>query len=364
MPRTVTVALGDRAYDIHIGRDNLYLIKDWLAAKSNRAAIGLITDSNVAPLYADAVRAQIEAAGWRCVVHVMPAGEAGKRLDRIEEICGTFLAHGLDRGDAVLALGGGVVGDIAGFAAACYMRGISYIQIPTTVVAQVDSSVGGKTAVNHPLGKNTIGMFYQPQSVIIDMELLATLPPRELRAGCAEIIKHGVIADAALFDYMEEEAERILSGDPNALVYPIARSCEIKAEVVTQDEREQGLRAILNYGHTFGHALETVSHYARFLHGEAVALGMCAAGALAKNLGLVDQHFVERQRECIARYELPIFWEDLPVEEALDAMKKDKKARSGKLKFIVPDAMGSVVQRTDISEDQARQAFYSLKIKT
>lgn len=361
MTQTVTVPLGDRAYDIHIGRRNLHFVKEWLQLRGPRGAAGLITDSNVGPLYADRVRAQIEEAGWRCVVHTMPAGEANKRLDRIEEICGAMLEGGLDRGSVMVTLGGGVVGDVAGFAAACFMRGIPCLQVPTTVVAQVDSSVGGKTAVNHPLGKNTIGMFHQPVAVVIDMELLESLPVREVRAGCAEIIKHGVIADAALFAYMEANARNILDGDLDALLYPIARSCEIKAAVVTQDEHELGLRANLNYGHTFGHAIETVSQYNLFLHGEAVSLGMCAAGALGGNLGLVDREFMERQRSCLAAYGLPVRWPELPVSDALAAMKKDKKARSGKLKFIVPERMGAVMQRTDITEEQARAALASLK---
>lgn len=363
MSQTVNVPLGERAYDIHIGRGNLHLIKELLQARGPQGVVGLVTDENVGPLYADRVCTQIEAAGWRCILHTMPAGEANKRLDRIEEICGTMLEGGLDRGSLFISLGGGVVGDVAGFAAACFMRGVPCMQIPTTVVAQVDSSVGGKTAVNHLLGKNTIGMFHQPCAVIIDMELLGSLPPREVRAGCAEIIKHGVIADAALFAYMEANAQKILGGDLDALVYPIARSCEIKAAVVTQDERELGLRANLNYGHTFGHAIETVSRYSMFLHGEAVALGMCSAGALGRDLGLVDQGFVDAQRACLAAYELPVRWPELPVSDALAAMKKDKKARSGTLKFIVPERLGAVVQRTDITEEQAHAALAELKTK-
>lgn len=361
MPQTVNVPLGERQYDIHIGRGNLSQIRAFFERKDIRSAVGLITDDNVGPLYADTVRAHVEQAGLRCFVHTLPAGESHKRLSRVEEICGTLLESGLDRGSMLIALGGGVVGDIAGFAAACFMRGIPYIQIPTTVVAQVDSSVGGKTGVNHPLGKNTIGAFHQPSCVIMDMELLRTLPPRELQAGCAEIIKHGVIADAALFDYMENNSGAILQGDLDALEYPVARSCEIKSAVVVEDEQELGLRAILNYGHTFGHAIETVSHYSAFLHGEAVSLGMCAAGVLGLGLGLVDREFVERQQKCLSAYALPVSWPDLPVEEALTAMKKDKKSRSGALKFIVPTRLGAVVQRTDITEEQARDALASLK---
>jgi 3-dehydroquinate synthase len=361
MPQTITVSLGKRSYDIHIGTDNLALAGKCLQRAGIRGAVGLITDSNVAPLYADKVRAIVEDIGYRCVVHIMDAGETNKQLSQIEAICGSLLEGGLDRAGALIALGGGVVGDVAGFAAACFMRGIPFIQVPTTIVAQVDSSVGGKTAVNHALGKNTIGMFHQPGGVVMDMNLLHSLPLRELQAGCAEIIKHGVIADAGLFAYLESHVGELLACDLSALEYPIARSCEIKAAVVAEDEEEHGLRAILNYGHTFGHAIETVSGYERFLHGEAVALGMCAAGALGKNLGRVGEAFVDRQRACIAAYGLPTAWPELPVAEAVAAMKKDKKARAGKLKFIVPTQMGAVEQRTDITEEQVVSALESLR---
>lgn len=355
------VPLGARSYEIHIGRDILAQLATLLGKINAPGTVGLVTDDNVGPLYADRVVSLLNEAGFRCVVHTMPAGESNKRLERIENICGTMLEGGLDRGSLLIALGGGVVGDVAGFAAACFMRGIPCLQVPTTVVAQVDSSVGGKTAVNHPLGKNAIGMFHQPCGVLIDMDLLKTLPAREISAGCAEIIKHGVIADPDLFAYMEQNCRLIVNGDLDALEFPIARSCEIKAAVVAEDERETGLRAILNYGHTFGHAVETVSRYTAFLHGEAVSLGMCAAGALGAELGLVDAQFTARQRACLSSYGLPVCWPELPAQEALAAMKKDKKARAGTLKFIVPTRIGAVVQRTDITEEQALGALASLK---
>ncbi len=359
-PTTVRVPLGDRAYDIHIGVDDLAPLRAALDPVG-RGAVGLVTDSNVAPLYAARVQAEIAAAGRRCVTHVMPAGEAGKQLERIGEICGAFLAGGLDRAGVVVALGGGVVGDMAGFAAAVFMRGVPFIQMPTTIVAQVDSSVGGKTGVNHPLGKNTIGAFHQPAAVVIDMGMLRTLPPRELRAGMAEVIKHGVIADAALFEYLEGASAEVLRGDLDALRTPVLRSCEIKAAVVAEDEHEHGRRADLNYGHTFGHAIETASHYERFLHGEAVALGMCAAGALARNLGLVDEAFAARQEACIAAYGLPVRWPEMPVDETLAAMKSDKKARAGTLKFVLATRMGAVVHRTDVTPDAVRAALETLR---
>ncbi len=361
MTTQLTVALGERAYPIHLGVGNVGLLGEALRVAGARGTVGLVTDTNVAALYGETVEKLVTDAGYRCVTHTMPAGEEYKRLGEIEAICGTFLEAGLDRSSMMVALGGGVVGDVAGFAASAYMRGIPFIQVPTTIVAQVDSSVGGKTGVNHPLGKNTIGAFYQPSAVIIDMELLHTLPTRELRAGMAEVIKHGVIADADLFDYTEKNAEAILNKELAALERPIRRSCEIKSAVVAEDETEQGLRAILNYGHTFGHAIEAVTHYEVYLHGEAVSLGMCAAGALAQQLGMVDSDFVARQEACCVAYGLPVRWPELPVDEAVTAMRKDKKARTGSMKFILPEGMGKVVQRTDVTEEQARAAFEAIR---
>ncbi len=353
----IRVELGERSYPILIGVDVLDKIPELLDKTGARGAIGVVTDANVAPLYAAQVESILSAAGYRPVVVSLDAGEQQKRLDRVEEITGAFLKAGVDRSSAVIALGGGVVGDVAGFAASVYMRGLPYLQIPTTVVAQVDSSVGGKTAVNHALAKNVIGAFHQPAGVLVDLALLQTLPDRELRAGLAEVIKHGVIADAALFEYMESNADAILGKDLKALHYPVKRSCEIKAAIVAEDERETGVRANLNYGHTFGHAIETVSDYGRFLHGEAIAIGMNAAAHLSRDLGLVDDAFVERQRACLSAYGLPVNWRALPVSDALAAMKRDKKARTGTMKFIVADGLGHVVHRTDVSEAQARAAL-------
>ena len=359
--KTLFVELGARRYPIHIGVDILGQLPEML--EGGKGAVGLVTDANVAALYGARVEALIAETGRRCVTHTLPPGEEYKRLDQIQAICGAFLEGGLDRASVLVALGGGVAGDMAGFAAACFMRGIPFIQIPTTIVAQVDSSVGGKTGVNHPLGKNTIGAFHQPDGVLIDMALLRTLPERELRAGMAEVIKHGVIADAELFDYVEDRAAAILGYELEALEYPILRSCEIKAGVVAEDEREHGRRAILNYGHTFGHAIEAVTGYTRYLHGEGVALGMCAAGAMSVALGMADDAFAARQRDCCAAYGLPVSWPGLPVEAALAAMRKDKKARAGTLKFVLAQGIGSVVQRTDIVDDQVRAAFEAIRTR-
>ncbi len=363
-PRTeITVGLGERAYPIWIGEHCLDRLPALIEATGTRGAIGLVTDSNVGPLYADTVAAHLRETGRVLHVHTLVAGEAHKRLDAIEAICGDFLAAGLDRSSCVVALGGGVVGDIAGFAAAVFMRGVPVLQVPTTIVAQVDSSVGGKTGVNHPLSKNSIGAFHQPAGVLIDIALLESLPAREWRAGMAEVIKHGVIADADLFAYLEREAATIMQGDRTALRYPIVRSCEIKSAVVAADEREAGVRANLNYGHTFGHAIEAVTQYTRFLHGEAVALGMVAAGALGRGLGLVDDTFVARQRACIEAYGLPTRWPDLPIDETLVAMHKDKKARAGTLTLIVPVRLGEVAQRTDVPEAAVREALAALTVE-
>ncbi len=354
------VALGDRSYPIFVGQEILQKLADTLN-ELDAKSVALISDTHVMPLYGDKVREIIRQAGIdKVAVCVLPAGEENKRLSFIEDFCGSFLEAGLDRSSVVVALGGGVVGDMAGYTAASFMRGIRHVQIPTTIVAQVDSSVGGKTAVNHPLGKNIIGAFHQPSAVIADMTLLKTLPDRELRAGLAEAIKHGVIADEALFSYMEQNVDAILKKDLKALEVPILRSCEIKSGIVSQDEREKGLRANLNYGHTFGHGIEAVTHYEKFLHGEAIALGMHAAGVLSRELGLVDTEFVERQRNCLAAYGLPVSWPEMPVDETLELMKHDKKVQAGTMKFIVIDKLGHAVQRTDVDESQARNALEAL----
>lgn len=359
--KELKVALGARSYPITIGPGAIEILPETLKALEAKGTVAIVTDTNVAPLYADRVADAAGRAGVRVRVCAMASGEEHKRLSQVEFLCGEFLHGGLDRSSVIVALGGGVVGDIAGYAAASYMRGIRFIQAPTTVVAQVDSSVGGKTGVNHPLAKNIIGAFHQPSAVVVDLDFLRSLPERELRAGLAEVIKHGMIADAELFAYMERRAGALLAKDLDAFEYPIVRSCEIKSAIVAADEHEHGVRANLNYGHTFGHGIEASSGYSRFLHGEAVALGMHAAGKLSLELGLVDEAFVERQRACIAAYGLPVRWPEIPVDHTLEAMKHDKKARSGTLKFVVADAVGHVAHRVDITAEQARRALEALR---
>jgi len=356
-----TVALGERSYPIYVAQGVLDRLPQVLRDLSAKSAVAVVTDTNVGPLYGDRVASLSREAGLRVAVCTLPAGEENKRLCHIEDLCGQFLEGGLDRSSLVIALGGGVVGDVAGFAAACYMRGIRHVQIPTSIVAQVDSSVGGKTAVDHPLAKNIIGAFHQPSAVLTDIDLLETLLDRELRAGLAEVIKHGVIADAALFEYLEQHADAILAKQPQALATPILESCRIKSAVVAEDEQEHGKRAILNYGHTFGHGVEAATGYTTYLHGEAIALGMQAAGVLARNLGMVDDAFVARQRACLVAYGLPVSWPDIPVDDVFAAMKHDKKVQAGTMKLILADRMGHVVQRTDVTEEQVRAALESLR---
>ena len=314
----------------------------------------IVTNSTVAPLYAAPLAAALQAR--YSLVHsvVLPDGEEHKTWQTLNIVFDALLGHGCDRKTVLFALGGGVVGDITGFAAACYMRGVPFVQIPTTLLAQVDSSVGGKTAVNHPLGKNMVGAFYQPRKVICDLDTLATLPQRELSAGLAEVIKYGPIADMAFFAWLEEHMDALLARDRVALAFAVRRSCEIKADVVNVDEREAGLREILNFGHTFGHAIEAGLGYGRWLHGEAVACGMVMAAQLSLRLGLVDAGFVARLTRLIERAQLPVVGPLLPTgepgaggagapnaERYLERMRLDKKAHGGEIRFVVIDKPGA-----------------------
>ena len=275
----------------------------------------------------------------------LPDGEAYKTWETLQSIFDVLLQNACDRKTVLFALGGGVVGDITGFAAACYMRGVPFVQVPTTLLAQVDSSVGGKTAINHPIGKNMIGAFYQPERVVCDLHTLQSLPPRELSAGLAEVIKYGPIADMAFFDWIENNLDALLAREPKALAYAVKRSCEIKAHVVGQDERESGLRAILNFGHTFGHAIEAGLGFGEWLHGEAVGCGMVMAAQLSQRLGLVDIAFSERLTSLIQRAGLPTVGPELGVEAYLHHMRVDKKAEAGDIRFVLIDPPGSAVVR-------------------
>jgi 3-dehydroquinate synthase len=335
----VSIDLGDRSYAIAIGSGLLDEGATFADAPAAASAL-IVSNTTVAPLYAARLRSALTGR-YRAVHEVLlPDGEEHKDWQTLNLIFDALLAHGCDRKTVLFALGGGVVGDMAGFAAASYMRGVPFVQVPTTLLAQVDSSVGGKTAINHPLGKNMIGAFYQPQLVVCDLATLATLPPRELSAGLAEVIKYGPIADHGFLEWIEAHLDALMAREPDALSYAVRRSCEIKAWVVGQDERESGLRAILNFGHTFGHAIESGLGYGQWLHGEAVGCGMVMALQLSQRLGGVDAGYVARVTRLIERAGLPIRGPALGAERYLELMRVDKKAEGGEIRFVVIEAPG------------------------
>ena len=335
----LNVALEDRSYPIVIGRRLLENSDFARLVPGKRVAI--VTNTVVAPLYLATLTAMLEGAGKRCIAIVLPDGEEEKNVDNLMRIFDTLLQNKCDRKTTLLALGGGVIGDMTGFAAATYMRGVPFVQVPTTLLAQVDSSVGGKTAINHPLGKNMIGAFYQPQSVLADTATLMSLPLRELSAGLAEVIKHGAIIDAEFFRWQEDHMPELMARDDQALAYAIRRSCEIKADVVRQDEREGGLRAILNFGHTFGHAIEAGLGYGEWLHGEAVGCGMVMAADLSVRMGYLEPADRERIVALVRAAGLPIVAPDLGVHRWLELMEVDKKNEDGKIRFILLKPLGT-----------------------
>ena len=340
----VTVATANSRYEILIAGGLLAQPSAWQGLPAATQAV-IVSNPTVDALYAAAL-AKALAPHYRGISRVLlPDGEAHKEWASLNLIFDHLLAQGCDRKTVLFALGGGVVGDMAGFAAACYMRGVPYVQVPTTLLAQVDSSVGGKTAINHPLGKNMIGAFYQPARVICDLDTLATLPARELAAGLAEMIKYGPIADMAFFDWIEANLDALLSHNRAALAYAVQRCCEIKAWVVGQDEREGGVRAILNFGHTFGHAIEAGLGYGQWLHGEAVGCGMVLASELSAELGLIDADLVQRITRLIARAGLPVAVPPMPDERWLELMRVDKKADGGAIRFVVIEAPGRAALR-------------------
>ena len=335
----LNVDLGERSYPIIIGSD--LLTDRELIHRLPGKRIAIVTNTVVAPLYLERLSASLQAAGKQCIPIVLPDGEEEKNVENLMTIFTALLEHKCDRKTTLLALGGGVIGDMTGFAAATYMRGVPFVQIPTTLLAQVDSSVGGKTAINHPLGKNMIGAFYQPQMVLADTATLATLPDRELSAGLAEVIKHGAIIDAAFFGWLEANMRVLRARDAGALAYAIRRSCEIKAEVVRQDERESGLRAILNFGHTFGHAIEAGLGYGEWLHGEAVGCGMVMAADLSVRMGYLSPDDQARLVALVKAAGLPTAAPDLGESRWLDLMEVDKKNEGGQIKFILLKPLGS-----------------------
>ena len=356
----IRVEFGERSYDISIGNDILEGIGDALKLLDLSPKVAVVSNPTVLGLYGEQVANSIKEAGFDLLTVTVPDGEEYKDQLWLQHIYDDLLSYKLDRSSALIALGGGVVGDMTGFAASTYMRGIAYIQVPTTLLAQVDSSVGGKTGVNHKLGKNMIGTFWQPRLVWVDINTLRSLPERELLAGLAEVIKYGVIYDRELFDFLAGNRDRILGLDGDALIYIVQRSCEIKADVVAKDEREAGLRAILNYGHTIGHAIETVTEYKRFLHGEAVAIGMYLEARLAGMLGLIDEGQVSHIREVINSYGLPSEKPaNISAHSIFLSMQLDKKAVAGELKFILPEKIGSVKIYKGVREDLLREVLRS-----
>jgi len=341
---SLDVELGERSYPIVIGRgllDDGALLTRHITSSAGSGKVAIVTNTTVAPLYLEKVAAPLRAAGREVLNIVLPDGEEHKNWQSLNLVFDALLANKCDRKTTLVALGGGVIGDLTGYAAASYMRGVPFVQIPTTLLAQVDSSVGGKTGINHPLGKNMIGAFYQPRAVIADTATLDTLPDRELSAGLAEVIKHGAILDAGFFDWIERNIEKLVARDHDALAHAILRSCEIKADVVKRDEREGGLRAVLNFGHTFGHAIENGLGYGAWLHGEAVGCGMVMAADLSHRMGLVDKASVERLRALTQAARLPTVAPDLGLDRWIELMEVDKKNEGGAIKFILLKPLGS-----------------------
>jgi 3-dehydroquinate synthase len=337
---TVRILLpGNRDYEIRIGSGLMDERSSWQGLPKAGAAV-IVSNETVAPLHAERLRSQLLAVYPRVDLVVLADGEQHKDWASLNQICDHLLGEALDRRTVLFALGGGVIGDMTGFAAAIYMRGVPFVQVPTTLLAQVDSSVGGKTAINHPLGKNMLGAFYQPERVIADLDTLDSLPDRELRAGLAEVIKYGPIADAGLLCWIEDNLDALLARDKAVLGHAVRRSCEIKADVVGQDEREQGLRAILNFGHTIGHAIEAGLGYGAWLHGEAVACGMVLAADLSQRMGLMPASFVARLRVIIERAGLPVRPPKLGAERYLQLMRVDKKAEAGAIRFVLIEELG------------------------
>ena len=355
--KTVKVNLAERSYRILIGAE-LKNIGAALSSIALGANIMIISNQKVHKLYGKVVKDSLSKAGFDVSIVLIGDGERFKTQDSANKIYQHCLVHKLDRHSAILALGGGVVGDLAGYAAANYLRGINFVQVPTTLLAQVDSSVGGKVGVNMPGGKNLIGAFYQPKLVYIDPAVLKTLPDRELSNGLAEVIKYGVIYDRKFFAYLENHVDALNQRQADVLQHVIARCCRLKADVVEQDEREvTGLRAVLNYGHTFGHAFEAEAGYDRFLHGEAVSLGMVCASRLAQSLGRVDAEFTRRQHDLLAALGLPVRVPDLDHNGLLAAMQRDKKVEHGRLRFVLPTRMGHVELVPGVPEELVRAAF-------
>ncbi|WP_092677404.1 3-dehydroquinate synthase [Rosenbergiella nectarea] len=351
------VSLGERSYPITIAAGLFSESASYWPLTAHQSVM-VVTNETIAPLYLQPVLAQLSALGINADSVVLPDGEQYKSLSVLDTVFTALLEKPHGRDTTLIALGGGVIGDMTGFAAASYQRGVRFIQMPTTLLSQVDSSVGGKTAVNHPLGKNMIGAFYQPTSVVIDLDCLATLPPRELSSGLAEVIKYGVILDYAFFEWLEENIDALRRLDQKALAYCIRRCCELKAEIVAADEREQGNRALLNLGHTFGHAIEAHMGYGNWLHGEAVAAGMVMAARTAEQLGTFSASLTERLITLLLRAGLPVNGpQQMSAEDYLPHMMRDKKVLSGELRLVLPTDLGKAEVRSGVGHDTVLAAI-------
>ena len=359
-PLTVKVALDDRAYDIFIGGALLTHAATYIAPLLPRPKLAIVTDTHVAPLHLKTLTDSLDAAGIAHDTFIVPAGEASKNVTQLETLCDWLLDQKIERNDCIIALGGGVIGDLTGFAAAILRRGTRFIQIPTTLLAQVDSSIGGKTAVNSSRGKNLIGAFHQPDLVLADMDVLATLPPREIGAGYAEIVKYGALGDAEFFDWLCANGQDVLALNSEATAHAVAESCKAKAAIVARDERESGDRALLNLGHTFGHAFEKLTGYGdALLHGEAVAYGMVLAFAYSADVGLCSAEDAERLRAHIAECGLPARMQAVgngvfDADALIEAMGQDKKVQAGKMRFILARALGESFIAEDVTPQTLR----------
>ena len=362
----IHVDVSDNAYDIHIGTNLLQEAEAELAALLGGRQVVIVTDTNIAPLHLEQTKNALSAHAASCTNFILPAGEASKSFSVYEQLVNDILALPIDRQTVLVALGGGVIGDLVGFAAASLLRGLDFIQIPTSLLAQVDSSVGGKTGINTPAGKNLVGAFHQPRLVLADIGILASLPEREVKAGYAEVVKYGLLGDAAFFEWLEQHGRDVITGQPDAQAEAVRRSCQAKADIVAADERETGKRALLNLGHTFAHAFEAVAGYdGRLLHGEAVSAGLGCAFAFSRQLGLCSGQDVERVYAHLAAMGMPTSAQDLPAGQAapqvlIDHMRKDKKARQGKLTFILARKIGEAFVDRNIDEAELNKFLESL----
>lgn len=354
--QTLKVNLADRSYPIHIGQ-NLISNADLLLPHLKRKHVAIVTNTTVAPLYLEQLTNTLQNAGVKVIPIILPDGEAYKNAETLNKIYDVLLQNRCERSTTLIALGGGVIGDLTGYAAATYLRGVPFIQIPTTLLSQVDSSVGGKTGINHPLGKNMIGAFYQPQVVLADIDTLKTLPAREFSAGMAEVIKYGLIRDADFFDWLETNIEALMALEESAISEAIYRSCHNKAEVVARDEHESGERALLNLGHTFGHAIENAMGYGVWLHGEAVAAGTMLAADLSQRMGWLTTVQVQRIHALLSKAKLPLDAPKLGVEKYLDLMQMDKKVADGKIRLVLQQGIGLSVITSDYDAGKLKETL-------